>query len=110
MVLPRGVMLLSITPTIDTKDGVCLPMNIWNNITIADANIIHAHDAQQVNITFSQDNLTCLTNSRLKINRACLGNRCNLYLDVSANCYRTLLLVKLMGIIIQRARNSDVEL
>lgn len=42
-------MLLSITRTIDTKDGVCLPMNIWNNITIADANIIHA---QQVNRNF----------------------------------------------------------
>lgn len=68
---------------------------------MADANIIHA---QQVNRSFSQDNRTCLTNSRLMLNRACLGNRCNLYLDVSANCYRTLLLGKLMRISIANSK------
>lgn len=38
-----------------------------------------------------------------------MGNRCNLYLDVSANCNRALLLGKLMRINIHIAQNSDVE-
>lgn len=69
------MLLLSITATIDTKTGVCLPMNMWS--------IMHNTRAiirciQQVNSIFSQDKHTCITNSRFELNRAYLGTgRCN---------------------------------
>lgn len=67
----RGAMLLSITLTIDTKTGVCLPMNMWS--IMHNGRYIVIRCTQQVNSVFSQDKHRCITNSRLMLNRAYLG-------------------------------------
>lgn len=68
MRLPRGVMLLSITPTIDTKPGVCLPMNKKNIMHNSQryGNKVH----NRLTAFSSQRKMLCITNLRLVLNRA----------------------------------------